>query len=227
MRKTKLWKMMVLGVLTGSILMAGGCGAKTEKETAATETASEGSADTVSAKAEGMTIETEEALPDSADADSQVLEDTPDSDIFEKMDTEDLDGNKVDSSLFAENKLTLVNVWNVGCTPCVQEIPILDQLNKEYEGKGVAIKGLYYELAAGLAEESRSDVESVLKDAGASYQQLLVSEDMFADDMMQNLMTFPTTYFVDSNGKIVKAVMGSNDYDTWKKLIEDTLAEMQ
>lgn len=55
-----------------------------------------------------------------------------------------LDGNKADSSLFAENKLTLVNVWNVGCTPCVQEIPILDQLNKEYEGKGVAIKGLYY-----------------------------------------------------------------------------------
>ena len=138
-----------------------------------------------------------------------------------------LDGNKADSSLFAENKLTLVNVWNVGCTPCVQEIPILYQLNKEYEGKGVAIKGLYYELAAGLADESRNDVESVLEDAGAAYQQLLVSEDMFADDMMQNLMTFPTTYFVDSNGKILKAVMESNDYDTWKKLIEDTLAEVQ
>lgn len=83
------------------------------------------------------------------------------------------------------------------------------------------------ELAAGLADESRNDVESVLEDAGAAYQQLLVSEDMFADDMMQNLMTFPTTYFVDSNGKILKAVMGSNDYDTWKKLIEDTLAEVQ
>lgn len=51
------------------------------------------------------------------------------------MKTEDINGNKVDSSIFSKYKLTVVNVWNTGCTPCVGEIPTLDKLNKEYEKK--------------------------------------------------------------------------------------------
>ena len=57
------------------------------------------------------------------------------SNIFKEMQTTDINGNTVDSSIFSEKKLTLVNVWNRGCTPCIDEIPILDKLNKEYEKK--------------------------------------------------------------------------------------------
>ena len=53
--------------------------------------------------------------------------------LFKEMKTEDINGNKVDSSIFSKYKLTVVNVWNTGCTPCVGEIPTLDKLNKEYE----------------------------------------------------------------------------------------------
>ncbi len=55
--------------------------------------------------------------------------------LFKEMKTEDINGNKVDSSIFSKYKLTVVNVWNTGCTPCVGEIPTLDKLNKEYEKK--------------------------------------------------------------------------------------------
>ena len=84
--------------------------------------------------------------------------DIQDPDLFKSMETVDLEGNQVDTSVFAENKVTLVNVWNVGCTPCIQELGILDALNKEYEGKGAAIRGLYYSFSSEISEEERSEI---------------------------------------------------------------------
>lgn len=146
---------------------------------------------------------------------------------FLSMSTTDLDGKTVDSSVFAENTLTLVNVWNVGCTPCIQELPILDRLNKEYAGKGVAIKGLYYNFAPGLSDADRPEVEKILAGAGAEYQQLLLSQAMLDTKELGQIAAFPTTFFVDSEGNVVDTVMGSNDYDGWKAAIEAQLAKVQ
>ncbi|SCI86102.1 thiol-disulfide oxidoreductase [uncultured Clostridium sp.] len=92
------------------------------------------------------------------------------SNIFKEMQTTDINGNTVDSSIFSEKKLTLTNVWNTGCTPCIDEIPILDKLNKEYEKKGVSIKGLLLESGVGLTEQEKSVVEEILSKSKSSYQ---------------------------------------------------------
>lgn len=49
------------------------------------------------------------------------------------MQTTDINGNKVDASTFSDNKLILVNIWSTGCKICIDEILILDKLNKEYK----------------------------------------------------------------------------------------------
>ena len=85
--------------------------------------------------------------------------------LFKEMKTEDINGNKVDSSIFSKYKLTVVNVWNTGCTPCVDEIPTLDKLNKEYEKKGVSIKGLLLESGVGLNDEEKKTVEDIFMTA--------------------------------------------------------------
>ena len=147
--------------------------------------------------------------------------------VFQEMKTTDIDGNNVDSSIFKENKLTVLNVWNEGCTPCIDEIPILDQLNKEYAGKGVSIKGVIYELKAGLSDSSKKAVKDILSDANADYQQLTVSEEMAESDQFMNMAAFPTTYFVDSTGKIVDTIEGSNDYEGWKEVIDNILKKVE
>ena len=140
--------------------------------------------------------------------------------LFKEMKTEDINGNKVDSSIFSKYKLTVVNVWNTGCTPCVDEIPTLDKLNKEYEKKGVSIKGLLLESGVGLNDEEKKTVEDILKKAKSTYQQLTVSEDMLQDKTLI-LQAFPTTFFVDKDGNIVDSIEGSNDYDGWKAKIDE------
>lgn len=147
--------------------------------------------------------------------------------FFSEMETTDLAGNAVDSSVFAENKLTLVNVWNAGCTPCVQEMPILDQLNKDYAEKGVSIKGLVWEFQAGLSDESRTEVEGIIEQAESEYQQLLVSEKMAESEVLTGLQAFPTTFFIDSEGNIVEKIEGSNDYEGWKANIDKVLKKVE
>ena len=145
--------------------------------------------------------------------------------LFKEMKTEDINGNKVDSSIFSKYKLTVVNVWNTGCTPCVDEIPTLDKLKKEYEKKGVSIKGLLLESGVGLNDEEKKTVEDILKKAKSTYQQLTVSEDMLQDKTLI-LQSFPTTFFVDKDGNIVDSIEGSNDYDGWKAKIDEVLEKV-
>ena len=53
--------------------------------------------------------------------------------VFPSFQAKDLDGNKVDSSIFSQNAVTVVNFWFNGCTPCVEELPALwNQKMQEY-----------------------------------------------------------------------------------------------
>ena len=98
--------------------------------------------------------------------------------IFKDMKTTDIDGNKVDKSIFSKYKLTMVNVWNTGCSPCISEIPTLDRLNKEYREKGVSIKGMLLESGIGLTDEEKATAKEILSKANATYQQLTVTKDI-------------------------------------------------
>ena len=67
--------------------------------------------------------------------------------IFQSMKTTDLDGKSVDSSVFKKNRLTVVNVWNTGCAPCVAEMPELQKISEKYKGKKVGVMGIMHDTA--------------------------------------------------------------------------------
>ena len=91
------------------------------------------------------------------------------------------------------------------------------------EIKGLVIETEEKGIHVGLSEEERKNVQEVLDATGASYQQLLVSEAL-AGSALGDQQGFPTSYFVDSDGKLVGApVTGSEDKDGWRKIIEERL----
>ena len=194
-------------LLTGTLLFAG-CGqSATDSSSGSSTNASSG---------ENITTEQGSATTDASD-----------DDIFSNMSTTDLDGNEVTSSIFSENKVTLVNVWNVGCTPCVNEIPELDKLNSEYSGKGAAIYGLYCDFGAGISDDEMAQIKDIMTNANASYTQLRMTGTLAANEKLLNLMAFPTTYVVNSNGTILETIEGSNDYEGWKSVIDRYLADAE
>lgn len=163
----------------------------------------------------------------SGNSTSESVSSLQSNEVFKNMNTEDINGNKVDSSIFAENKLTVINLWNTGCTPCVSEIPELDKLNKYYEDKGVSIKGLIFESGVGLTEDERKTVNDILSKSGAEYQQLTMSEAMINETIFKELAAFPTTFFIDKDGNIVDMIEGSNDYEGWKSEIDKVLEKVE
>lgn len=147
---------------------------------------------------------------------------------FSQLETRDLDGEEVTSDIFEENDINLINVWATWCGPCVDELQDLGELAREYEGKGVGIKGILVEMDrnkmnTGLSEEERKIAEDIISQTRADYQHLLVSEDLL-ETKFSRIIAFPTTYFVDSKGEFVgKEISGAKSKEEWDLIINERL----
>lgn len=141
--------------------------------------------------------------------------------VFE---TTDLDGNPVDSrSLFAQNKITMVNIWGTTCGPCIKEMPELEKLNKEWAKKGGAVVGLVDDVPLGN-NAYLAEAQDIVKETGVTYINLRAWDGF--DDVMSTVGT-PTSYFVDSKGKIVGTpVLGAN-LKQYKEKMEEYLSQAE
>lgn len=133
--------------------------------------------------------------------------------------TTDMDGNKVTNDIFADYDLTVVNFWATYCNPCIDELPELAEWKKELPDN-VNLIGLLVDV-----DEKGSDqyklAEKVIKETGADYQHLLATEEF--DDLISDLVGVPTTFFVDSMGKIIGEPFAGADVDAYKQTVEDYL----
>ncbi len=140
---------------------------------------------------------------------------------------EDLDRNASKlGDIISENKITMLNVWGTFCGPCIEEMPALAEIEKEYKDKGFEIVGLTGDIVMdGVVDESLvADAKSIVADTGVEYPVFIMSQDMI--DAL-DLEFFPTTIFVDSQGNTLKAVTGSKNKDDWMKMIDELLAEAE
>ncbi len=72
-----------------------------------------------------------------------------------------LDGKTVNTQDF-RGKIVVYNLWFVGCPPCMEEIPKLNEIVDEYQGKDVVF--------IGLSSSSKNDIESFTKKNPFKYQ---------------------------------------------------------
>lgn len=164
-------------------------------------------------------LPTEEAAPSQAAAGENA---------FPQFEGKDLDGNPVDSSLFANNAFTVINFWFSGCKPCVAELGDLNALNETLKKQGGAVVGINVDTLDGNAD-AISTAKNLLESKGASYQNIYFPSDSAAGDFAGDIMAFPTTYVIDRSGAIVgEAMLGGIDNEdnmaALQKLIDQALA---
>ena len=146
---------------------------------------------------------------------------------FPQFEGKDLDGNSVDSSLFA-NAFTVVNFWFSGCKPCVDEMDDLDALNQRIKEQGGEVIGVNTETLDGNADNIAT-AKKILESAGASFRNIYFDPGSEAGKFALGIMAFPTTCVVDRQGNIVgEPIMGGIDQEanmaTLEKLIADAVA---
>ena len=147
--------------------------------------------------------------------------------VFKGFQGKDLDGNDVDDSLFAKNKVTVVNFWFSGCKPCVGELSKLNELNEKLKEMGGEVVGINTDTLDNN-EAGIKEAKEILKAQGASYKNLTFDSNSTVGKYAGNIMAFPTTVLVDKDGNIVgEPFMGGIDdqsnYDQLMKQIQSVL----
>jgi peroxiredoxin len=93
----------------------------------------------------------------------------------------------------------LLNFWTTTCGPCRIEMPYLQQIWDEWQGKGLIL------LAINIAE-SPSVVENFMQSQGLSLPVLLDSTGAIA--AQYGIRAIPTTFFIDSQGVVQHVQVG-------------------
>ncbi|HKY34277.1 MAG TPA: TlpA disulfide reductase family protein [Candidatus Polarisedimenticolia bacterium] len=114
----------------------------------------------------------------------------------------DLDGGRLTVD-FSQGRVTLVNFWATWCLPCREEMPQIARLLKDHGGKGLRVIGVAME--SGDAGE----VKKFLKDNpgfGVNYP-MAMGDDQTAE-RFGGVEAVPTTFLIDSSGKILRRWIG-------------------
>ena len=170
-------------------------------------------------------LEKEIAASDSSDSSSSKSDES--TAVFKGFKGKDLDGNDVDDSLFAKNKVTVVNFWFSGCKPCVGELSKLNELNEKLKEMGGEVVGINTDTLDNN-EAGIKEAKEILKAQGASYKNLTFDSNSTVGKYAGNIMAFPTTVLVDKDGNIIgEPFMGGIDdqsnYDQLMKQIQSVL----
>ena len=138
----------------------------------------------------------------------------------------DLKGNPVTSELFAENKVTMLNIWGTFCGPCIREMPDLAKLNEDNKHKDFEIVGIIIDILdqkGNVDPGIKANADLIISKTGADYTHIIPSEEMI-NEWLKDIQAVPTTIFVDSNGKqIGNAYVGSRSFKDWQKIINKIL----
>jgi peroxiredoxin len=123
-----------------------------------------------------------------------------------------LDGKKHGLSDY-KGKVVVVNFWGSWCEPCYKEMPAIQKQYAKWKDRGVEVLGLNL-------DESPVTIQSFVRQYGLTFPILIDSELRMRNKY--HVSYYPTTFFINSSGKIEKIQVGGMD----EAYIEQTLTAM-
>ena len=156
------------------------------------------------------------------DTESVSEQEEKDSSAVPDFEGNDMEGNAVTSEIFSGSRLTMVNVWATYCSPCLNEMPELGELAREYDKEDFQLIGIVSNVPEGADEEKLELVEVLIEQTEADYPHLLLNESL-NDGLLSGVSAVPTTFFIGQDGKILDTVVGARDKAAWKEIIDGIL----
>lgn len=106
-----------------------------------------------------------------------------------------------------KGKPLIINVWASWCGPCRAEMASLERLVQRYNGKEFNVIGI-------STDDYRDKAETFIKQTEITFENFLDSK-LFLENML-GANTIPLTILVDANGRVLKKVRGSYEWDNPK-----------
>lgn len=120
------------------------------------------------------------------------------------------DGEPVDGSIFADAAVTVINLWQRWCGPCMIELPHFLALHEYYsstEDEDVQVVGaLYYEQSHEIADAAEYVLEN-----GYDWRHMLICDELLAVANAaggNGFTSIPQTLIVDRSGTVRAQIIG-------------------
>ena len=127
-----------------------------------------------------------------------------------------LDGGSINlSGLRGQN--VLINYWVTWCEPCLEEMPALEKIHQEYQGKNLVILSVN-----GIAQDDLQKVQDTVSGLGLTYPVVLDEADTIFKSYWLGFM--PTSVFIDAQGVIRFIKFGGADETEFRAKIDQLLA---
>jgi len=127
-----------------------------------------------------------------------------------------LDGQAVHLSELVGRPI-VISYWATWCIPCQKELPILEQLYREYQSQGLLVLTVN-----AIGQDSLDKVQAMVSEKAMTLPVLLDNGDQFAD--AYEALFLPTTYYIDAYGVIRFIKMGDSTEADLRAHVEDLLA---
>ena len=128
-------------------------------------------------------------------------------DSFPDFQLQNLDGATEKISDYA-GQAVIINFWATWCPPCRREMPLLDELHRDYQEKGLSVIGLDVGESASLVRNYVNSVKvtyPVWVDAPSSLAGFDRTQQIFS---RFGGIGLPTTIFIDRSGIIRRVYVG-------------------
>lgn len=121
-----------------------------------------------------------------------------------------LDGETVKLSDFRGQKVML-NFWASWCGPCRAEMPDMQKFHENNEGVILAVNLLE-------TETSSTNVDNFIEEFGITFPVLSDEETVVAN--IYKAHALPTSYLIDTEGKIHNIAIGALDYESMVQVFD-------
>jgi thiol-disulfide isomerase/thioredoxin len=111
-----------------------------------------------------------------------------------------------------KGRVILLDFWASWCAPCKKSFPVMEQLNKQYAGDGLAI-------VAVSVDEKDENMQQFLKLVKASFSVVRDAQQKLV--AAADVPTMPTSFLIDRAGKIRFVHSGFDERQTMRQYVKE------
>ena len=203
-------KYRLLGIFLAALMLTG-CGqnASNDNLTETSSQAQDAVSDSTEAESGSDSSQSEEAEP-----------------FVLTFEASTIDGDVVTSDIFANSKLTMLNVWGTFCNPCLNEMPDLGEIAASYDTSVFQMYGIISDVVEGDEPEKLEEARELITQTRADYPHLLLNQSLYSN-LVGGVSGVPTTFFFNQDSELLGYLVGAQSKDTWISIIEDLLSKME